>query len=62
MSAEHEGLPNPLLLDWVKEWLDVARERNSKGVTTYRTAYNSLKACPIAFQHPQELQQLKGQA
>lgn len=52
--------PNPLLLAWVKEWWDVARERNSKGVTTYKHAYDSLKACPIAFDHPSELQQLKG--
>ncbi|KAI9172137.1 crossover junction endonuclease MUS81 [Paramyrothecium foliicola] len=51
---------NPQLLGWVKEWLDLARERNSKGVTTYRHAYNSLKACPIVMQHPAELQQLKG--
>ncbi|EKJ78793.1 hypothetical protein FPSE_01031 [Fusarium pseudograminearum CS3096] len=51
---------NPQFLEWVKEWLDLARERNSKGVTTYRTAYNSLKACPISFEHPAQLQQLKG--
>ncbi|KAF7562750.1 hypothetical protein G7046_g1371 [Stylonectria norvegica] len=51
---------NPLLLGWVKEWLDLARERNSKGITTYRHAYNSLKACPITFAHPSQLQQLKG--
>ncbi|KAM5356102.1 hypothetical protein ACJ41O_002748 [Fusarium nematophilum] len=51
---------NPQLLAWVKEWLDVARERNSKGVTTYKNAYDSLKACPIAFEHPAQLQQLKG--
>ena len=55
-----DGSANPLLLEWVKEWLDTARERNSKGVTTYRHAYNSLKACPITFTHPSELQQLKG--
>jgi crossover junction endonuclease MUS81 len=51
---------NPQLLVWVKEWLDVAREHNSKGITTYKNAYESLKACPITFQHPAELQQLKG--
>ncbi|KAJ6445777.1 DNA repair protein Mus81 [Purpureocillium lavendulum] len=51
---------NPQLLAWVKEWLDVARERNSKGATVYRNAYESLKACPLVFQHPAELQQLKG--
>ncbi|KPM45500.1 Crossover junction endonuclease MUS81 [Neonectria ditissima] len=51
---------NPQLLAWVKEWLDVARERNSKGITTYKHAFDSLKACPITFEHPAQLQQLKG--
>ncbi|GAP86094.1 putative crossover junction endonuclease MUS81 [Rosellinia necatrix] len=58
--ASEETCANPLLLGWVKEWVDLARERNSKGVTTYRNAYNSLKACPITFNHPSQLQQLKG--
>lgn len=30
-----EECANPLLLKWIKEWYDQARERNSKGVTTY---------------------------
>ncbi|KAM4059589.1 ERCC4 domain-containing protein [Hirsutella rhossiliensis] len=51
---------NPQLLAWVKEWLDLARERNSKGITTYKNAYESLRACPLVFQHPAQLQQLKG--
>jgi crossover junction endonuclease MUS81 len=51
---------NPLLLGWVKEWYDAAKERNSKGVTTYKHAYDSLKACPITFEHPSQLQQLRG--
>ncbi|KAI0392400.1 hypothetical protein F5Y17DRAFT_361555 [Xylariaceae sp. FL0594] len=55
-----ETCANPLLLGWVKEWVDQARERNSKGVTTYKNAYNALKACPITFNHPSQLQQLKG--
>ncbi|KAH7376289.1 crossover junction endonuclease MUS81 [Plectosphaerella cucumerina] len=58
--GEHDDFANPMLLDWVKEWLDTARERSSKGVTTYRTAYESLKACPITFQHPRQLTSLKG--
>lgn len=29
---------NPLLLDWLKEWWDQARERNSKGATMYAAA------------------------
>lgn len=67
---------NPLLLEWIKEWLDQARERNSKGVTVsvlsgsslltlanprrYKKAYESMKACPLVFQHPSQAQQLNG--
>lgn len=51
---------NPLLLEWVGEWLETARERNSKGVTVYKKAYDSLKSCPLPFQHPSEAQQLHG--
>ncbi|KAI0486560.1 hypothetical protein F4859DRAFT_373939 [Xylaria cf. heliscus] len=58
--ASEETCANPLLLGWVKEWVDLARERNSKGVITYKNAYNALKACPITFNHPSQLQQLKG--
>ncbi|CEJ90716.1 hypothetical protein VHEMI06477 [[Torrubiella] hemipterigena] len=58
--AEPEESTNAQFLAWVKEWLDVARERNSKGVTTYKNAYDSLKACPMTFEHPSELQQLRG--
>lgn len=51
--------PNPLLLSWVKEWYEDAREKNTKGVNTYRKAYNSLKKCPKIFQHPSELTELQ---
>ncbi|KAF7719741.1 Uncharacterized protein PECH_005698 [Penicillium ucsense] len=57
MSAE---CANPLLLGWIKEWLDQARERNSKGVTVYKKAYESMKACPLTFEHPSQAQQLNG--
>ncbi|CAG7923729.1 unnamed protein product [Penicillium olsonii] len=55
-----EECANPLLLGWIKEWLDQARERNSKGVTVYKKAYESMKACPLPFQHPSQAQQLNG--
>lgn len=55
-----EESANPLLLSWVKEWYDTARERSSKGVTTYKHAYEALRRCPLVFSHPSELQQLKG--
>ena len=51
---------NPLLLGWVKGWLDQARERNSKGASVYKKAYDSLKSCPLSFDHPSEAQQLHG--
>ena len=51
---------NPLLLEWIKEIYDLAKERNSKGVTTYKRAYESMKACPLTFSHPSEAQQLDG--
>ena len=51
---------NPLLLGWVKGWLDEARARNSKGAPIYKKAYDSLKSCPLHFEHPSEAQQLNG--
>ncbi|KAJ0423753.1 ERCC4 domain-containing protein [Aspergillus carlsbadensis] len=51
---------NPLLLGWIKEWLDQAREHNSKGFTVYKKAYESMKACPLVFRHPSEALQLNG--
>ncbi|KAJ5103491.1 hypothetical protein N7532_004020 [Penicillium argentinense] len=55
-----EDCANPLLLGWIKEWLDQARERNSKGATVYKKAYESMKACPLKFDHPSQAQQLNG--
>ncbi|CAK7199231.1 Crossover junction endonuclease mus81 [Sporothrix eucalyptigena] len=55
-----EECANPLFLSWVKEWWDQAKERNTKGVLAYRNAYESLRACPIRFDHPDQLMALKG--
>lgn len=51
---------NPQLLEWVSEWLETAKERNSKGVSVYKKAYKSLKACPLPFDHPSEVTTLEG--
>lgn len=32
-----EECANPLLLGWIKEWLDQARERNNQGFTVLET-------------------------
>lgn len=60
MAPNDEDSPNALLLEWVKEWYDTARERNSKGARTYKHAYDALRKCPMPFDHPSQLQQLKG--
>lgn len=49
---------NPLLLAWVKEKWDQARDRNSKGASIYKKAYDSLKAGPIKYDHPSQAQEL----
>ncbi|CAK7566687.1 MAG: Crossover junction endonuclease mus81 [Sporothrix epigloea] len=55
-----EQCANPLFLTWVKEWWVEAKQRNTKGVLAYKHAYDSLKACPIRFDHPDQLSALKG--
>ncbi|KAI1616746.1 crossover junction endonuclease MUS81 [Exophiala viscosa] len=55
-----EACANPLLAKWLKEWMDEAKERNSKGHIVYKKAYQSMIACPMRFNHPSEAQQLNG--
>ncbi|ETS87558.1 hypothetical protein PFICI_01386 [Pestalotiopsis fici W106-1] len=59
-APSDEDCVNPLYLSWVKEWFDLAQRRNAKSVTAYRNAYNSLRACPLVFTHPCQLETLKG--
>ena len=40
--------------------MDQARERNSKGYTVYKKAYQSMKTCPLPFNHPSDAQILNG--
>lgn len=51
---------NPLLLQWMQEWVEQERDRNSRGLLTYKNAFAALRACPVTFQHPSQAQQLKG--
>ncbi|KIX03078.1 uncharacterized protein Z518_06628 [Rhinocladiella mackenziei CBS 650.93] len=55
-----ENCANPKLAEWLKEWMDQAKEQNNKGYFTYKKAYESIKACPLRFSHPSEAQQLNG--
>lgn len=50
---------NPLFLQWVKEFWDEAKARSYKSAANYGRAFHSLKACPIAFDHPSQCKQLK---
>lgn len=51
---------NPLLRDWVKEWMDSAQSLQSKSYYTYKKAYDSLCRCPVTLEHPSQSQQLEG--
>ena len=51
---------NPLLLKWVGEWLEVEKQRGTRGVNTYKKAYDAIRVCPLSFAHPSEARQLKG--
>ncbi|RMZ90164.1 hypothetical protein DV736_g2623, partial [Chaetothyriales sp. CBS 134916] len=55
-----EDCANPLLVGWLKERVDAAREHNSKGYQTYKKAYQSMKSAPISFSHPSEAVVLNG--
>lgn len=49
-----------LLLQWVKEKWDFARERSLKSAPAFGKAYKALDACPMEFQHPSQLKTLRG--
>ncbi|EIE83137.1 hypothetical protein RO3G_07842 [Rhizopus delemar RA 99-880] len=51
---------NPLLRDWVKEWMNDAQAMQSKSYYTYKKAYESLCRCPVAFEHPSLVENLEG--
>lgn len=57
MAAE---CANPQFLAIAREWHETARERNSKGVTTYKRAYESLRDCPLVLEHPSQCIALQG--
>ncbi|CEI99059.1 hypothetical protein RMCBS344292_13153 [Rhizopus microsporus] len=51
---------NPLLRDWVKEWMDEAKRMQMKSYYTYKKAYDALCRCPNTFEHPSQAQKLEG--
>ncbi|KAL9118854.1 MAG: hypothetical protein Q9187_004590 [Circinaria calcarea] len=50
---------NPLLLGWIKEWLDEARERNSKGLTRKRPSNGNLPDDPLDLAPTKKPRKLK---
>jgi len=60
MADDTAECANPLLLQWVGELLDKARERNTKGFHAYKKAYDAIKANPLTFDHPSESKMLAG--
>ena len=51
---------NPLLLEWLEEWVVEAQERGYKSLPTVKKARDSMKACPMRFDHPSEAVCLNG--
>ncbi|KAI8076255.1 hypothetical protein BDF21DRAFT_494981 [Thamnidium elegans] len=51
---------NPLLRDWVKEWMEQSQLINSKAYYTYKKAYDSLDKCTDRFDHPSQAMLLAG--
>ncbi|KAJ2963579.1 hypothetical protein NQZ79_g1423 [Umbelopsis isabellina] len=51
---------NPLLRDWLAEWMEQAQGMQSKAYFTYRKAYNSMAGHPTTFDHPSEAVKLHG--
>ncbi|GAA5817739.1 hypothetical protein MFLAVUS_011290 [Mucor flavus] len=51
---------NPLLREWVKEWMEQAQMINSKAYYTYKKAYDSLDKCTDRFEHPSQTIELSG--
>jgi len=51
---------NPILVEFLKDWYDTAKERDTKAASVYKRAWESMKACPIPFNHPSEASKLNG--
>lgn len=51
---------NPLLLKWLEEWVVEAQERGYKSLPALKKARDSMKACPMRFDHPSEAVCLNG--
>lgn len=51
---------NPLLLKWLEEWVVEAQERGYKSLPTLKKARDSMKVCPMRFDHPSQATCLNG--
>ncbi|ESZ90595.1 hypothetical protein SBOR_9028 [Sclerotinia borealis F-4128] len=51
---------NPLLLKWLEEWVVEAQERGYKSLSTLKRARDSMKVCPMKFDHPSQAICLNG--
>ena len=51
---------NPLFAQWLKEWWDRERERQTKAAIVYKKAYQSMVACKEVYRHGSQAEQLNG--
>ena len=51
---------NPILVEMLKDWWDEAKQLGLKSSSAYKRAHDSMKACPVTFNHPCEATKLAG--
>ena len=51
---------NPILVEMLKDWWDEAKQLGLKSSSAYKRAHDSMKACPVTFNHPSEATKLAG--
>ncbi|KAI8575381.1 hypothetical protein K450DRAFT_262153 [Umbelopsis ramanniana AG] len=59
-SSRFRNCGNPLLCEWLEEWMEKAQGIQSKAYFAYKKAYASMLVHPTPFQHPSEAEKLHG--
>ncbi|KAG2186659.1 hypothetical protein INT44_002883, partial [Umbelopsis vinacea] len=59
-SSRFKNCGNPLLCEWLEEWMEKAQGIQSKAYFAYKKAYASMLVHPTPFHHPSEAEKLHG--
>ncbi|RPA80826.1 ERCC4-domain-containing protein [Ascobolus immersus RN42] len=55
MPRVPDNCANPIFCGIAAKWVEQAEDRGWASATTYKKAFNSLKICPMPFEHPAEV-------